>query len=247
MSTSIDLSPPILDDEPREHPAVQEADAIQFEDQALLSAEAAAWSPEAFAEEQMRGLVRQLFLPGWLSASRQVLFLPVDPATEITNFCLRVGQTLTEVVSGTTCVVQATPHTSAPSNGIAVTSCQKRFGALRDSCQELSDKLWFMPSEMFPGRGDPAYPLAGLRARLAELRLEFDYTVLCGPAAASHGEAALLGGVCDGAVLVLQAHSTRRVTAQRVKQHLLAAKVHLLGVVLNGRTFPVPEAIYRRA
>ena len=50
----------------------------------------------------------------------------------------------------------------------------------------------------------------------------------------------------DGVILGLEAGATRRETAGQTKAHLDAAGVRLLGVVLNKRTFPVPEALYRR-
>jgi len=44
----------------------------------------------------------------------------------------------------------------------------------------------------------------------------------------------------------LQANTTRRETARKVKQEMEAASVRLLGAVLNERTFPIPESIYSR-
>jgi Mrp family chromosome partitioning ATPase len=52
--------------------------------------------------------------------------------------------------------------------------------------------------------------------------------------------------LADGVVLVLEANSTRRVTAKKAKQALEAANVRILGTVLNNRTFPIPEGLYRR-
>jgi Mrp family chromosome partitioning ATPase len=46
-------------------------------------------------------------------------------------------------------------------------------------------------------------------------------------------------------VLVLEANSTRRVAARKAKQALEASSVRVLGTVLNNRTFPIPEKIYR--
>jgi hypothetical protein len=82
--------------------------------------------------------------------------------------------------------------------------------------------------------------------RLAELRRSFDYTLIHGRASGTCTEAALLGSLCDGVVLVVEANSTRRVTAQKVKERLHSANARLLGAVLSQRTFPIPQAIYRR-
>ena len=51
--------------------------------------------------------------------------------------------------------------------------------------------------------------------------------------------------VSDGVVLVLEANSTRRVAARKAQQAVEAANVRVLGTVLNNRTFPIPEKIYR--
>jgi len=40
-------------------------------------------------------------------------------------------------------------------------------------------------------------------------------------------------------------HSTRRETALNAKKNLEAAQISMLGAVLNKRTYPIPEAIYR--
>jgi Mrp family chromosome partitioning ATPase len=43
----------------------------------------------------------------------------------------------------------------------------------------------------------------------------------------------------------LEANSTRREAADKVAESLRAAQVTILGAVLNKRTFPIPESLYR--
>lgn len=86
----------------------------------------------------------------------------------------------------------------------------------------------------------------GFRERLGELRTEFDYMVVHAPAAGVYSGTCLLGQASDGLVLIIEAGYTRRSTAQKTKERLHAANVKILGAVLNGRTFPIPESIYRR-
>ena len=64
---------------------------------------------------------------------------------------------------------------------------------------------------------------------LAELRTEFEYAVIHGPAAGISSEAAVLGQLADGIILVLGAHSTRRATARKIKETLEAAQVSNFG------------------
>jgi Mrp family chromosome partitioning ATPase len=59
-------------------------------------------------------------------------------------------------------------------------------------------------------------------------------------------DAVRLASVGDGIALVLKANTSRRETAQRVVREARAANVRVLGAVLNQRTFPVPESIYKR-
>jgi len=56
----------------------------------------------------------------------------------------------------------------------------------------------------------------------------------------------LLARLLDGVVLVLEANSTRREAALQVTESLKTTKIVILGAVLNNRTFPIPEAVYKR-
>ena len=56
----------------------------------------------------------------------------------------------------------------------------------------------------------------------------------------------MLARNAEGVVLVLRANSSRREAARKAVRDLEAANVRVLGAVLNHRTFPVPESIYRK-
>jgi Mrp family chromosome partitioning ATPase len=130
-------------------------------------------------------------------------------------------------------------------HGLAEATVQS--GPIQNFAQQITEPyLWMMPSGKaaaqmrFPAMAD------GLRVRMEELRNVFRYVVIhSGPLRLETG-AMLLSRWTDGVVLVVEANATRRDAARRVKEILDAAGVSLLGVVLNNRTFPVPEAIYRR-
>ena len=209
----------------------------------------APWDPNRFAEEQIRWLVRQVFFSREQDAPRQVVFSAVQN-NDIGAICLQVGQILSDLVSGRICVVEADVHAREfqsvlVNNGRQRGAGQKTFPPLRDSSQKISDQLWLLPLKTFLGdqQNDLSFPW--LRERLAELRLEFDYTVIQAPGA-GYSEAALLGQLSDGMILVLRAHSTRRAVAKKIKQMLQATNVRLLGAVLSERTFPIPQKLYRK-
>jgi len=58
-----------------------------------------------------------------------------------------------------------------------------------------------------------------------ELRNEFEYAVIHGAVAGISSEAEVLGRLADGIILVLEAHSTRRATARKIKQTLEGAQL----------------------
>ena len=61
-----------------------------------------------------------------------------------------------------------------------------------------------------------------------------------------YADGSILGQIADGVVLVLEANSTRRESALKAIEALRGAQADVLGAVLNKRTFPIPESVYRR-
>jgi len=108
----------------------------------------------------------------------------------------------------------------------------------------ITDNLWLSSSDSV-GTNGQAPSMSQIRSWIKDLRGEFEYVLINAPPIGLFGDAALLGQTADGVVLVLEANSTRRLAALKAKQVLDAAKVRLLGIVLNNRTFPIPEKVYR--
>lgn len=79
---------------------------------------------------------------------------------------------------------------------------------------------------------------------MTELRADFDYVLIDAPPIGSSNDATVLASSTDGLVLVLKANSSRRESARGAIHDLQAAKVRVLGAVLNQRTFPIPQSIY---
>jgi hypothetical protein len=237
MSTLVDL--------------LQQSPEADIFEAAVADCEAAAlpqpgpWDPEHFAQEQIRGLVRQVFF-AQLKPARQVVFCPLDDK-DIAGFCLRVGDALSAQSQGSVCVVEANLR-AWELRGLRNRPQQDsgEFGRLRNSAQQISSTLWRIPIDIFLSHSEDNLSADWVRAALRELRLDFDYTLFHGPPAGQYSETALLGQLTDGVVLVLEANSTRRVAAQKAIQKLHAGNARLLGTVLNNRTFPIPERIYRK-
>lgn len=243
MSSFVDLLPRTVD-------GVGEPETIDAELRGYGAERLEPWNASTFAKEQIRSLTRQVFGSQGARAVRQVVFSAVDPKVNIGPICAEIGLALSSQSSGTTCLVEAS--VSSPElkgfferNDLDLVSDPESC-TLHDSSLQFSSHLWFVPKPVFLEGEEQRWSVDRVKNRLTELRESFDYTVIYGPPAATCSEAVLLASLCDGMVLVVRANSTRRVTAQRVKEKLQSANARLLGVVLSDRTFPIPEAIYRR-
>lgn len=85
--------------------------------------------------------------------------------------------------------------------------------------------------------------VAGL---MSKLQARFDYVLINALPLDHGGDSIEFGRNADGVLLVVAAHATRREAAREAKEQLEVVGARVLGAVLTDRTFPVPDAIYRR-
>jgi len=165
--------------------------------------------------------------------------------------CARAGEALAEQVDTSVCIVDANllspqlhVHVAA-ANNIGLAEALTTKGPIRNFSIPLREKnLWLLPSGSV-NRG--FYPsMERYRERFAELREAFDYILVGAPALSCETEATFIGQLADGVVLIIEANHSRRETVRRAKEQLESAQVELLGAVLDQRTFPIPEGLYRR-
>ncbi len=198
------------------------------------------WKPGEFAREQIRGLVRQIFFSGPRSA-KQVVFSAAEPHIDISPICDQVARALALETRLPVALMgrdRAQEETSDASCG--------ELASIKSPFNQLASNLWYVErSHSGEGENQPGSVLHWLSC-LAELRTEFGFAVIEGPVAGISSEAALLGHMTDGIILVLGAHRTRKATAQKIKQSLEGAQSRILGTVLSERRFPMPEGIYSR-
>jgi hypothetical protein len=201
------------------------------------------WNPENFAREQIRGLVRQVFFANASSPVRQVVFSAADSETDVRSVCRRVGETLAlETVGNVAVAGEYAQVYEAPLKLAHSADGERKSKTLRQTATRLRNNLWLVP---FDRGGEESFSNASLNSHLCNLRREFGYSIIEGaPAGMSH-ETAAMAQLADGIILVLSAHRTRRATARSVKERLEAARVCILGVVLEDRAFPIPERIYQ--
>jgi receptor protein-tyrosine kinase len=108
------------------------------------------------------------------------------------------------------------------------------------------DNLWLLSSGSLASDSPSLLTTDRLSNRVADLRQEFEFVIIDAPPLTQYSDALALGQLSDGLVLVLEADSTRREAASAVAASLRSAGVPILAAVLNKRTFPIPEAIYKR-
>ena len=201
------------------------------------------WNPENFAREQIRGLVRRVFLSNTGEPVKQVVFTAAESTTDMGDICDQVGHALALETSAEIAIVS---HNSAAEMPKLQSYRYAGSTGIKSLSTQVAANLWRVPEsglqELCP---EPARDHCWLWA-LAELRNDFEYAVIQGVAANVSSESGFLGQLADGIILVLEAHGTRRATARKIKEMLEGTRSRILGTILSQRTFPVPEQIYRR-
>jgi Mrp family chromosome partitioning ATPase len=212
------------------------------------------FSSDEFAREEARNLVQRLFLPSQgQKAPRVVLFAAIDGRAGCSQICILVAEALRNTVSGSICLVEANlrspslPGLLGTTNHFGLTDALLQKGPIRSFAKPLElDNVWLLSSGSISSDSPSLLNSDRLKVRIEELRTEFDYLLIDAPSLTRYADATALARLTDGLVLVLEANSTRKEAAVSVMQSLRTARIPVLGAVLNKRTFPIPDSIYRR-
>jgi Mrp family chromosome partitioning ATPase len=198
-------------------------------------------------------LVQQVFLLPGSAAPRTVVFSAVDHEAGAVGICARAGENLANETLLPVCIVDGSLQRPALHHYFGVPNHRGLSNAVLDS-GPIRDFVYSLPggnlSLLCAGSrsGDSAalWKSDRLRSRVAELREEYSYVLIYAPSVSQHVDAALLGQVADGVILIVEWNITRRETARKAKDSLATSNVKILGAVVNNRTFPIPESLYRR-
>jgi Mrp family chromosome partitioning ATPase len=208
---------------------------------------------EAITREEEIKLVQRVFPGTPLNSPRVALFACLEDEAGCASTCIRAAEILAARGEGPVCLVDANFQTPSlheyfgVGNVKGLAEATLESGPILNFAQQIPEPdLWLIPSGKADARLRFSTMADGLRLRIEELRDTFKYVVIHSGPLRLETSSMLLSRWTDGVVLVLEAHSTTRDAARRVKEILDAAGVSLLGAVLNNRTFPIPEAIYRR-
>jgi protein-tyrosine kinase len=207
----------------------------------------------SLAEDEVMNLVQRVFiLPGIARAPGAVGFCGVYAGDGCSWVCAHTGEMLADQGAGSVCIVDA--NLRSPSlhdyfrfdNGAGFADSAKDSRPMHDFARRASgSNLWLITAGNVGREPNGALNPTRLRARITELRGDFDHILIDTPPIHSYGDAILLGQMTDGVILVVGSNSTRREPARIAKENLEAAKVPVLGAVLNKRRFPIPDVVYR--
>ena len=208
---------------------------------------------DAIAQQECLKLVQRLFLAQPANPVRVITFAGIDRGDGCSRICVEVARTLAANTKASVCLVDANFRTPAlpkfmgvsVNRGLAESLAVE--GGIRSFVKQLApSNLWLLPAGVVEPDSVSLLNSERLKLRLQELRKEFDYTLIDSPALNLYTDALALGAIADGVVVVLQADSTRRESALKGLQTLREAHIEVLGAVLNQRTFPIPDFVYRR-
>jgi Mrp family chromosome partitioning ATPase len=203
-------------------------------------------------DSEITKLVQRLFSPTTnASGPKVVSFSGIERDDRSSWICARAAETLSEQANSSICVVdgnlwspQLHVHLSAV-NSIGWAQALATRDSIRHFAMPLSrPNLWLIPcGEWKPGMH---FSRQSYGERFTELRETFDYILISAPALSREIDATLLGQLGDGVALIVEANHSRRDAVRRAKEQLESAQVRILGAVLDQRTFPIPEKLYRR-
>lgn len=206
----------------------------------------------AVHEEEVKLVQRVFLLPG-CGAPHMVVFCAVEHADGAAGICARAAENLARQTTSRVCVIDANFHSPFLHHYFAVDNRRGFSNAVLEAgpigefiCRLPESNLSLLPAGSRCGDAPGIWQSERLRTRVAELRDEFSYVLFYGPPASFQIDSTLLGRLADGAVVIVESGITRRETARKVTKSMAAANVRILGAVMNNRTFPIPEYLYRK-
>jgi len=188
-------------------------------------------------DEQIQGLVQQLFFQQETAPVRRVGFAALEAQTEIAQLCLEVALVLAETGSHDVGLIDARLQSASLQTELQIPCCNRP-----DDAWLIAPRLWLVPRRSWLDNSPQRIWDSSL-ARLNTTIVEFDFSILCLDPVS--WLTAKLSQTCNGVVIVLTANKTRRLVAAQMQEQLRRARVPLLGTVLAERRFPVPSSLYR--
>lgn len=204
--------------------------------------------PVAPHDPHVDAIVQRLFFASEQPGPEAVTFVAISAPGE--TISTRVARALADHCPGEVCFVDANPAYPVAHEEFGLANSPGLAEAL-GSVTPIGDYIRFSANGLLAvltsGESSRAPDGVTLSQRLMELRELYRY-VLVRISASVHDTAAANAAArsAGNAVLVLEAQSTRRDTAARVKSELERCGVSVRGAVLTNRTFPIPQVLYSK-
>jgi Mrp family chromosome partitioning ATPase len=179
-----------------------------------------------------------------------VMFTGVEAGEGAKWIAACTADVLANAIRGRVCLLDADLESPILHQYFSVPNENGLASALWESCsihhatRRVGENLWIVPAGSQQGASQ--LTSAMFHAAVVDLLDAFDYVVISAPDCERCAEVGVIGAATAGAVLVLDEMLTRRVAAQDAKVALEAAKIRILGSVLNNRSFPIPDFLYSR-
>lgn len=184
-------------------------------------------------------LVQRLFFLCRGESPRAVVFSSVSPREGAEYVCARMAEILASQIKEAVCLMDAnlkdpSLHRRYDLEGAFSFPGPKPKNDAEKAGQIKPHNLWVLPAAALTSES-PGFSPDRVRGQLSRLQERFRFLLICAPPLDVAPDGYLLGRMTDGVVLVLQAHSTSRATALKVRQNLETYEVRLLGSVLNNQ------------
>ena len=191
-------------------------------------------------QQQIEALVQQIFLAPTADAPRTAVFAATESEAGSPWVCARTAEMLTNRFAGSICVVDCNlrdpglhlQFSQANERGLAEALLEGE--SMRTYARQLGESRLSLITAGTRSEAAQSFVTSdAMRQRIAELRTEFDCVLLDTAPLSLVNDAVALGSWSDGVVLVLRAQNSRREAARKAMQDFQAAKVKVLGAVLN--------------
>ena len=232
-----------------------ESDALVEDPDLMRVSASAAKAVSEFLESEeslnpeLLELVQRIFLVRAEEAPRAVTFAPIDGGGDSGRICALTAHLLSRASRGTVCIVDA--NIRSPSLHNLLGACRlgpieslANSASVRSFTIPISAWLSLLPSGAIRSDSEDLLNLDRTQTRIKELRSQFDWVIVNAPPLNHCMDSLALGQLTDGLVLIIEAGSTRRESAQVAVSIVRSSNIPILGAVLNNRTFPIPDKLY---
>ncbi len=107
------------------------------------------------------------------------------------------------------------------------------------------DNLHILPAGNKPNNPSELLGAQKMKQVIADLKNQYDYVLFDCPPVIPVADASILGPLCDGVLMLLQAGRTQRGVIVHAQDRLSSAHARVLGYVMTNIEYHIPEYIYR--